>query len=145
MAHNTERELAFTTRTVVALWSGLPILYNNYSELSTYIRDYQAGWALNPDDTAKIDDTLNFIFEQPDQVRSYGKNAQRLVHECLNWERTIEPLVSFCRSPCKREQTGSHLDRMITPLDDRLWRSAIQLKNSSAYHALKGIKRRISG
>ncbi len=145
MAHNPERELAFTTRTVVALWSGVPILYNNYSELSTYIRDYQAGWTLNPDDTAKIDDTLNFIFEQPDQVHSYGQNAQRLVHECLNWERTIEPLVSFCQSPYKREQAGSHLDRMITPLDDRLWRSAIQLKNSSAYHVLKDIKRRFLG
>jgi glycosyltransferase involved in cell wall biosynthesis len=145
MAHNVERELAFTTRTVVAMWSGLPVLYNNYSELSTYIHDYQAGWTLDPDDTAAIDDTFNFIFEHPDQVRGYGENAQRLIKECLNWEITIEPLLSFCSSPYKREQAGSHMDQMITPLDDRLWRSAIQLKNSSAYHALKGVKRCISG
>ena len=52
MQRNAERELAFTTRTVEYLWCGLPVIYNNYAELSGYIADYQAGWTLDPADPA---------------------------------------------------------------------------------------------
>lgn len=145
MAHNAERELAFTTRTVVALWSGLPVLYNDYSELSAYIKDYQAGWTVDPGDTGTIDDTLRSIFEEPERVQAFGRNAQQLVREHLDWDKTVGPLAAFCRSPYRRERSETPMDKTISPMDDRLWQSAIQIKNSSAYHLLKDLKRRISG
>ena len=106
MARNPERELAFTTRTVEYLWCGLPVIYNDYSELSHYIRAYQAGWTIDPDDPAALRAAVSEVFEQPDRVRDYGRNAQRLVRERLTWDRTIEPLDAICRAPSLRERAS---------------------------------------
>ncbi len=104
MARNPERELAFTTRTVEYLWCGLPVIYNNYAELSGYIRDYRAGWTLDPSDHDALHAAVSEVFEQPDRVRAYSRNAQRLVRERLTWDRTIDPLDAICRQPSRRER-----------------------------------------
>jgi glycosyltransferase involved in cell wall biosynthesis len=104
MARNPERELAFTTRTVEYLWCGLPVIYSDYAELSHYIREYHAGWTINPDDGAALRAAVSEVFEQPDRVREYSRNAQRLVRERLTWDRTIEPLDAICRNPSRRER-----------------------------------------
>ena len=48
MEYNLERELAFTTRTIEYLWCGMPVLYNDFGEISDHIRDYDAGWTVEP-------------------------------------------------------------------------------------------------
>lgn len=102
MARNPERELAFTTRTVEYLWCGLPVIYNDYAELSRYIKEYRAGWTVDPDDHEAIRAAVIEVFERPDLVREYSRNAQRLVRERLSWDRTIGPLADFCRAPTRR-------------------------------------------
>jgi glycosyltransferase involved in cell wall biosynthesis len=102
MVRNLERELAFTTRTMVYLWCGLPVIYNYYSELSGYIRHYKAGWVLSPEDEAGFKSVVKEILSQPEEVRRRGQNAQRLVRENFTWDKTIEPLANFCREPRSR-------------------------------------------
>src|SRR5262249_47751093 len=68
MKRNPERELAVTSRTVEYLWCGLPVIYNDYSELSQLIAEYDAGWAIDPDDVAGIRRVLDEIFEHPETV-----------------------------------------------------------------------------
>jgi len=102
MAHNAERELAFTTRTVEYLWCGLPVMYHDYAELSELLRRYDAGWVVSPQDKAAIQAALTEIFEQPNVIIRKSANAQRLVRECLNWELTIEPLDQFIQQPTMR-------------------------------------------
>jgi GT2 family glycosyltransferase len=102
MKRNPERELAFTTRTVEYLWCGLPVVYNNYSELSDYIREYNAGWTVDPEDRAAITAVLEEVFDHPEQVIERGRNAQRLVREQLSWDKTITPLDDFVRRPRMR-------------------------------------------
>ena len=104
MARNPERELAFTTRTVEYLWCGLPVIYHDYAELSDYIRDYDAGWVVNPADRAGIVAVIEDILAHPEQVAEKSRNAQRLVQEKLTWDRTITPLDEFVRSPRVRNQ-----------------------------------------
>jgi len=89
MERNPERELAFTTRTVEYLWCGLPVIYNNYAEITDYIREYNAGWIVDPQDREAIATVLNEIFEHPEQVAERSQNAQRLVRERLTWDKTI--------------------------------------------------------
>src|SRR5690606_28942268 len=43
MQRNPERELAYTTRTMVYLQCGLPVIYNDYSEISHLIRANDCG------------------------------------------------------------------------------------------------------
>jgi glycosyltransferase involved in cell wall biosynthesis len=101
MARNPERELAFTTRTVEYLWCGLPVIYNNYAELSTWIREYNAGWILDPMDANTIQHTIHSIVDRPEKTSERGRNAQQLVYEQLTWDRTIAPLDQFVRAPTK--------------------------------------------
>lgn len=99
MARNLERELAFTTRTMVYLWCGLPVMYNNYSELSGYISRYEAGWVVSPEDEAGFKSIVEEILARPEEVGRRGQNAQRLVRDHFTWDKTIGPLASFCRGP----------------------------------------------
>ena len=110
MQRNAERELAFTTRTVEYLWCGLPVIYNNYAELSSYIADYQAGWTLDPADPAGLRRVLDEMLDDPAMLEVRSRNAQRLVRERLTWDRTIAPLDAFCRQPRKREKGQPLLD-----------------------------------
>jgi GT2 family glycosyltransferase len=113
MVRNPERELAFTTRTVEYLWCGLPVIYNDYAELSDYIHRYDAGWIVDPEDKQAIIDVLNDIFDHPEQIVQKSQNAQRLVLECLNWEKTIVPMDSFIRHPRMRSSGLPHQEERI--------------------------------
>jgi glycosyltransferase involved in cell wall biosynthesis len=104
MARNTERELAFTSRTVEYLWCGLPVVYNNYAELADYIAEYDAGWLIDPADEAQIRETVREILRGPESVCRKGQNAQRLVRERLSWENTVKPLADYCRQPYRAKR-----------------------------------------
>ncbi len=97
MRRNPERELAFTSRTVEYLWCGLPVIYNDYAELADYIRRYEAGWTVDPDDPEALAEVLTQIFESPELVAERGRNAQELVRAELTWDKTIGPLDAFVR------------------------------------------------
>ncbi|MGC8880638.1 MAG: glycosyltransferase, partial [Anaerolineae bacterium] len=110
MARNPERELAFTTRTVEYMWCGLPVIYQDFSELSPLIREYEAGWVVNPADEAQVEAAIEEALTCPHEVRRRGENAQQLVRERLVWDKVIEPLDAFCRNP-----------RQIEPLPMPMW------------------------
>lgn len=103
MAYNPERELAFTTRTVEYLWCGLPVIYQDYSELSPLIREYEAGWVVDPSDLTQLESAVEQALTDPAEVRRRGHNAQQLVRERLVWDRAIEPLDAYCRAPWQSE------------------------------------------
>jgi GT2 family glycosyltransferase len=113
MKRNPERELAFTTRTVEYLWCGLPVIYNDYSELSEYIRNYNAGWVVDPENRQAITEVIQDIFDHPEEVAERGRNAQRLVREQLSWTKTIAPLDNFIRHP--RVRTHEQQTQLIRP------------------------------
>ncbi len=101
MQYNLERELAFTTRTIEYLWCGLPVIYNNFGEISEHLREFDAGWVIDPEDDARIDAVIEEIFSDPASVRCKSENAQRLVRERFSWDKTIEPLVDFLNHPVR--------------------------------------------
>ncbi len=116
MQRNAERELAFTTRTVEYLWCGLPVIYNDYSELSEYIQTYNAGWTLDPADEKTLKNVIEEILEDPASLEKRSRNAQKLVREQLTWDKTIAPLDAFCRNPVKRAKKTplhAHKDQSV--------------------------------
>lgn len=134
---NRERELAFSTRTIEFLWSGVPVIHADYSEISPYIAEYQAGWCLDPNDIESIKKTVSTICDDPARVRECGKNAQALVKDHFTWERTIAPLNNYVLSPVPKsskktffdlvslefdrieEETGSQLEKMKRDLAEK--------------------------
>lgn len=105
MNYNLERELAFTTRTIEYLWCGLPVIYNDYSEISKHISEYDAGWAIDPNNGGSLSEVVEEIYTQPERVRIKSQNAQRLVQDRFSWNKTIEPLVLFIENPILRKES----------------------------------------
>jgi len=114
---NRERELAFSTRTIEFLWSGLPVIHADYSEISQYIRTYEAGWCLDPNDVDSIERTVLEIFSDKDKIREYGKNAQRLVEAHFTWDRTVEPLNNFVVDPFPKTRKQTFFDLLSLEFD----------------------------
>jgi len=114
MPRNPERELAFTTRTVEFMWAGLPVIYNDYAELSDLICQYQAGWLVSPGNISQLEEVVKLVAADTDAVRRASANAQRLVRENLTYEKVITPLADFCRHP-KRRQSPQGGDFFILP------------------------------
>lgn len=104
MRKNPERELAFTTRTIVYLWCGLPVLHNNYSEISPYISDYDAGWICDYEDEKSYETILESCSQNGDMITSKSHNAQKLALERFSYEKTIGPLYEFCKEPYVRKE-----------------------------------------
>ena len=103
MARNPERELAFTSRTVVYMAAGLPVLYNDYSELSAMIEHAEAGWCVSPEDGEGIGRTIGEMVGGGEELRRRGRNARELVRRELTWDRTIGPLAEWCERPRVRD------------------------------------------
>lgn len=120
---NPERLLAFTTRTVHYLWCGLPVIYNNYADLSGYIERYDAGWTLDPEDMDGLGRVFDEISSSPDVVRAKSRNAQRLVAERLTWDKAIEDLATFCAAPFTREKKETPVTRigLTKRIQETLW------------------------
>ncbi|MCB2156110.1 hypothetical protein KQI84_14635 [bacterium] len=103
MPRNSERELAFPTRTVVALWAGLPVIHNNYDELAEPIERAKAGWTLDPGDRQGFRKVIDRLVGHGEDIERRGQNAQELVRKHFTWDKTIHPLADWCREPRKRE------------------------------------------
>ncbi|MDP8225733.1 MAG: glycosyltransferase [Candidatus Lernaella stagnicola] len=106
---NAERQLAFTTRTVEYLWCGLPVIYGDYGELAAPLREYDAGWVVDPGDPAALEAVLDEIFGDPEVVARKSANAQKLAAALFTWERAVTPLARFVDAPRRREKKSSLL------------------------------------
>jgi glycosyltransferase involved in cell wall biosynthesis len=105
MSWNLERELAFTSRTLEFLWAGIPVIYNNYSELSEYIQKYNAGWCVDPSHLDNLINIIDDVQQNRYNIIEYAENAQKLVRSNFTWDITIDALERFCRNPSKRDYT----------------------------------------
>lgn len=117
MARNAERELAFTTRTVQYMACGLPVIHDNYSELSELIRDAGAGWTLDPADREGLRVLIRGLLTSGIDVSKPAAAARRLVEEKLDWDKSIGPLDEFCREP--RERPGKIAAQLAFESRDR--------------------------
>ncbi len=128
MEQNFERELASTTRTLIYLWCGLPIIHHNYTDLAPYIEYYEAGWVVSYNDANALKAIIETILDNPGEVRRRSKNARNLIRDHFTWDKTVVPLARFCREPefrkgkeqiaLKSETTELQLKRAKTKLQD---------------------------
>ncbi len=89
------------------LWCGLPVIYNNYADLAHAIREFDAGWAVDPGDEAAIRAAIRAVLDDPKLVAGKAANAHRLVRARLTWDIAVGPLAAFCAEPTFRPRTTS--------------------------------------
>jgi len=105
MERNPERELAYTTRTMVYLYCGLPVIYNNYSELSQLIESHNCGWCLDPEDEKRFRKLVRLLINDPQLAIKLRLSARRFAGT-QSWNKTIGPLADFCQAPARRSSTA---------------------------------------
>jgi hypothetical protein len=143
MVQNQERELAFTTRTVEYLWCGLPVIYNDYADLAPLIRDYNAGWTVNPESADEIRAAVRAALAHPEEVKRKSTNAAQLVSERLTWETAVQPLIEFCMAPSFRPHSASSVSSSaaaeISALQRAVYDKDVHIRNLEAMLARKGM------
>ncbi len=118
MAHNPERELAFTSRTMVYLACGLPVIYNDYAEIGELLRRHGGGWALSPTNEEALRKLVQQILAEDFPLEEVSEQARALAGR-FTWDRTIEPLAQFCANPFIRPKKSEKLLR-VEKLDREL-------------------------
>ncbi|MFO0947805.1 MAG: glycosyltransferase [Planctomycetota bacterium] len=142
-ARNPERELAFTSRTVHHLWCGLPVLYNNFGELAGWIREYDAGWTVDPEDSAAVADCLLRILERPQELEFKRTNVRRLVLDRLIYSAAIGPLADFLSEPTRveRRMPARVSSSTESALLKRLQNELEDMRRSRAFRAAQAVSR----
>jgi glycosyltransferase involved in cell wall biosynthesis len=91
--HNLEREYAMVTRSIIALACGVPVLHPPFTEVSPMIAEYDAGWLVDPEDTAALEAVISGIINDPDGLRRKKENARKLAAAVIEPEVAVKPLV----------------------------------------------------
>jgi hypothetical protein len=91
--HNLEREYAMVTRSVVSLACGVPVIHPPFTEVSPMIEEYDAGWLVDPDDTAALEGIVRALLEDSGLLRRKKKNARALAAEVLEPSVAVGPLL----------------------------------------------------
>jgi hypothetical protein len=91
--HNLEREYAMVTRSVISLACGVPVIHPPFTEVSPMISEYDAGWLVDPSDTAALEKIINGILDDPEAVRHKKENARTLAAEVLDPAVAVKPLL----------------------------------------------------
>lgn len=105
MKPNLERRLANPMRTTTYLWLGIPIIISDFYWISALVRKYDAGWLVDPSEEGAVRRITSDILNNPDIMREKTANAQKLVAENLTWDRCVEGLDRFCKSPKKLDKS----------------------------------------
>lgn len=91
--HNLEREYAMVTRSVVSLACGVPVIHPPFTEVSSMIGEYDAGWLVDPNDTGALEGIIQNLLEDPGLLRRKKKNARALASEVFEPAVAVKPLL----------------------------------------------------
>ena len=91
--HNLEREYAMVTRSIVSLACGTPVIHPPFTEVSSMIEEYDAGWIVDPQDTKTLGRIFDEVIEDRDAVVRKTKNARTLASSIIDPAVAIEPLL----------------------------------------------------
>jgi len=98
MSWNLERELAIPIRSTNYLNSGIPVIHNNFSDLSRLIEQHDAGWCIEPDNDAALRRVLEEIISEPEIVKLKSANARKLSAQHFDREVAVKPLIEMAES-----------------------------------------------
>jgi len=146
MRWNLERELAMTIRSTTYLWSGLPVIYNDFADLGDLIREYDAGWTIPPEDEGALGAVIDELFGDPAAVDRKGASAQRLAREVFSWDRAVRPLLDALGTPrsVPRNETDFSMDIAQNAEMDVLAEAAVEQQFVSRIDGLFRVECRLA-
>ncbi|UTR16218.1 glycosyltransferase [Salipaludibacillus sp. LMS25] len=90
--HYMKKEL---TKFFEYMTAGIPILCSDFPEWEKFITKYQCGLTVDPYNSKKIKEALDYLKAHPEEAIAMGERGRKAVADNLNWEREEEKLVSW--------------------------------------------------
>ena len=134
-----ETELSLRTRVLDLMNHGVALLATREGEASRLIEASGAGLLVAPGDREGLVQALGHLLADPVPRRAMGEAGQRWVQTHLPWERTLAPLLAFCREP-RRLPAGA-----APPLPGRGRRLLSYFRHQGGCATLRLITRRLAG
>jgi len=78
--------------------NGLPVIASNFPDWKAIIETHQCGLCVEPEDTQKIADTINWVASHPDEAAEMGRNGRKAIEQNYNWEVASKSLLSLYQS-----------------------------------------------
>jgi len=94
---NAETRYSFRTRLVDAFWAELPLVCTQGDVLADLIESEQLGITVPPRDHHAFAEAILRLIDDKELYARCRCNMPR-VKEQLSWDRTLQPLVAFCRN-----------------------------------------------
>ncbi|HWC81268.1 MAG TPA: glycosyltransferase [Pseudonocardiaceae bacterium] len=95
---HVETTFAFRTRVLDYLWAGLPIVTTDGDSFADLVRREELGVVVPPEDEAALADALERVLYDERFAAGCRERITR-VREEFTWDRTLAPLLAYCRDP----------------------------------------------
>ncbi len=93
-----ETAFSYRTRILDYLWAGLPILATEGDSLSQMVNQHGLGLVVPSEDVDAVAQAIKRLRNDHDLYQSCKANVEALAPE-MTWERSLAPIVEFCRNP----------------------------------------------
>ena len=107
-----EARLAFRSRVLDYVWAGLPMVITAGDAVSELVERYGLGETVGYGDAQAVADSVLKLLEVPHAAMAAGFDCAR---KTLTWERAAEPLVAYCRHPCRAPDKAAGYRKAMAP------------------------------
>jgi hypothetical protein len=83
-SENIERYYSMSTRAIVALIHGVPVLHPGFTELGSWVLQHDAGWPYSGCDRVALSSLLKSICDNPQLLLEKREGAERLAKQYLD-------------------------------------------------------------
>ena len=116
-----ERELALPIRTLVYLANGVPVVSDNYSNISSLIEKFDAGWRFDPADVKGVQKLVSDILDNPADLNLKQKSANgaSLLRTSFDPKAGFEKLVNQIEILSSENHNRDGNTRKVSYFDSR--------------------------
>ncbi|RLK47750.1 glycosyltransferase family 4 protein [Microbacterium telephonicum] len=95
---HAETRFSFRTRILDYLWAGLPVVSSDGDAFAEVIAATGCGRVVPPKDAPALAEAIRHLLSDEAAYRA-AKTAAESVRGDFTWQRTLSPLLDFCRAP----------------------------------------------
>jgi len=133
--HHKNMESYFSSRTRILdyIWANLPIIISEGDGFSGIVERYNLGLVVKDSDADTVAEAILKLIDDRDFYNNCKKNLKDVAPD-FYWDKLVEPLNRFCRSPALTR------DRCINiAVHNRLSYHLFRIPHYISYHGYKGI------